>query len=354
MTLDEKKTLAADWFRALRDDICARFEAIEAEYATHMAHGTQGVRSASEPLAAGVVSAANEGGESPPHSKTTFTKTPWSREAGGAGEMSIMKGRVFEKVGVNISTVHGEFSEQFRKEIPGAEQNPCFWASGISLVAHMASPLVPAAHFNTRMICVGDGLRLWFGGGGDLNPMFENDSDTADFHAAFKTACDALDTVAAARDASWASTAMSPRSGAEQSNNLKASTKPLKAGAMSISSSRTVAWRAGWAAYSMIISASTASGPIPHPSPPVVSARAASPLRPPLPACSAPLMRPSIGRRALPSPKMSAALSRASTPKSSAVICLKAGHQSSATTSWSSVGATPNITCSMIAAHALA
>ncbi len=221
MTLDEKKTLAADWFRALRDDICARFEAIEAEYATHMAHGTQGVRSASEPLAAGVVSAANEGGESPPHSKTTFTKTPWSREAGGAGEMSIMKGRVFEKVGVNISTVHGEFSEQFRKEIPGAEQNPCFWASGISLVAHMASPLVPAAHFNTRMICVGDGLRLWFGGGGDLNPMFENDSDTADFHAAFKTACDALDTVAAARDASWASTAMSPRSGAEQSNNFK-------------------------------------------------------------------------------------------------------------------------------------
>jgi coproporphyrinogen III oxidase len=180
MTLDEKKTLAADWFRALRDDICARFEAIEADYAAQ---------------------SPSEGGNAP----ATFTKTPWSREAGGAGEMSIMKGRVFEKVGVNISTVHGEFSEQFRKEIPGAEQNPHFWASGISLVAHMASPLVPAAHFNTRMICVGDGLRLWFGGGGDLNPMFENDSDTADFHAAFKTACDALDTVAAARDASWAS-----------------------------------------------------------------------------------------------------------------------------------------------------
>jgi coproporphyrinogen III oxidase len=252
MMLDEKKTLAADWFRTLRDDICARFEAIEAEYATHMAHQTQGVRSASEPHAAGVVSAANEGGASPPLSKATFTKTPWQRPDGGAGEMSLMKGRVFEKVGVNISTVHGEFSEQFRKEIPGAEQNPRFWASGISLVAHMASPLVPAAHFNTRMLVVGEGSRqqsnegrvaegeprsggglgamppsgaaalhnnkfasrIWFGGGGDLNPMFENDSDTADFHAAFKTACDELDAIT---NASRTSAAMSPRSGAKPS-----------------------------------------------------------------------------------------------------------------------------------------
>jgi coproporphyrinogen III oxidase len=105
--------------------------------------------------------------------------------------MSLMKGRVFEKVGVNISIVHGEFSEQFRNEIPGAAENPQFWAAGISLVAHMHSPLVPAAHFNTRMICVGEQpARLWFGGGGDLNPVFEMEQDTADFHHALKQACD--------------------------------------------------------------------------------------------------------------------------------------------------------------------
>ena len=164
MTLDEKKTTAAAWFRDLRDQICASFEAIETELT-------------GSPAAPG-----------------KFTRTPWAREDGGSGEMSLMKGRVFEKVGVNISTVHGEFSEQFRHEIPGAAENPKFWASGISLVAHMASPLVPAAHFNTRMICVGDApTRLWFGGGGDLNPMFPVEEDTQAFHAAFKDACDATD-----------------------------------------------------------------------------------------------------------------------------------------------------------------
>ncbi|MDX2094932.1 MAG: coproporphyrinogen III oxidase [Alphaproteobacteria bacterium] len=181
-TLDEKKATAAAWFRSLRDQICGAFEAIETDLT---------------------------GSDAP---AGTFTRTAWTREGGGSGEMSLMKGRVFEKVGVNISTVEGEFSEQFRKEIPGATENPRFWASGISLVAHMASPLVPAAHFNTRMICVGDApARLWFGGGGDLNPMFEVAEDTADFHAAFKAACDEADSV------SRASTAMSPRSGAKQS-----------------------------------------------------------------------------------------------------------------------------------------
>jgi coproporphyrinogen III oxidase len=208
-TLEARKTAAAAWFRELRDTICASFEAIEDE----------------------LVESDKPAGR--------FVRTPWQREGGGAGEISLMKGRVFEKVGVNISTVHGEFSEQFRKEIPGASENPSFWASGISLVAHPCSPLVPAAHFNTRMIVVGEGVvsrqssvvskeevahdarrtthdcsRLWFGGGGDLNPMFENDTDTADFHAAFKAACDELDRV---ERASRASTAMSPRSGAEQS-----------------------------------------------------------------------------------------------------------------------------------------
>lgn len=164
MTLDEKQSVAADWFRDLRDQICGAFEAIEGELTG---------------------SAAPAG---------SFVRTAWSRDGGGSGEMSVMKGRVFEKVGVNISTVHGEFSEQFRKEIPGAANNPKFWASGISLVAHMQSPLVPAAHFNTRMICVGDApARLWFGGGGDLNPMYEVEKDTADFHAAFQKVCDATD-----------------------------------------------------------------------------------------------------------------------------------------------------------------
>lgn len=223
MTLDEKKSTASSWFRTLRDQICASYEAIENELT---------------------------GSDRP---AGTFTRTLWSRPEGGSGEMSLMKGRVFEKVGVNISTVHGEFSEQFRHEIPGAAENPKFWAAGISLVAHMASPLVPAAHFNTRMIVVGEKeesrvenresrkgesspdsshstlvtpSRLWFGGGGDLNPMFENEADTRDFHAAFQAACDQLDAVAA----SWASAAMSPRSGverspagdlAEQSNSFK-------------------------------------------------------------------------------------------------------------------------------------
>lgn len=168
MQLDEKKQIASEWFRTLRDDICARFEALEDALT-----GTYSEREAGR-----------------------FTRKPWSKEATdmlqGSGEVSLMKGRVFEKVGVNISTVHGEFSEAFRKEIPGADADPRFWASGISLVAHMQSPLVAAAHFNTRMISVGEGTRIWFGGGGDLNPMFDVEADIADFHHAYKPACDTL------------------------------------------------------------------------------------------------------------------------------------------------------------------
>ncbi len=179
MTLDEQKKIAADWFRQLRDRICAEFEEIEMspEFSAEnsMGQGSGLARSAdrAEPR--------------------RFKRTAWTRAEGGGGEMSIMKGRVFEKVGVNISTVHGEFSEAMRREIPGASEDPRFWASGISLVAHMRSPLVPAVHMNTRMIVVGEGKKQWFGGGADLTPIYPDDKDTANFHAALKATCDAFD-----------------------------------------------------------------------------------------------------------------------------------------------------------------
>ena len=160
------------WFEALRDRLRAAFEAIEDE------GGPESERSES---------GRSEAGRSEPG---RFVSTPWDRPEGGGGVMSVMRGQVFEKVGVNVSTVWGEFSPDFRASIPGAAEDPRFWASGISVVAHMRSPRVPAAHFNTRLLVTTEG---WFGGGGDLTPMRldapEAVADAADFHAAFRAAC---------------------------------------------------------------------------------------------------------------------------------------------------------------------
>ncbi len=170
----DHKPLAAGWFAGLRDRICAAFEAIEADHAGSHAD-----------LPAG-----------------RFERQAWSRpdpEAaggdglpgdGGGGVMSVMRGRVFEKVGVNVSTVFGTFTPEFRKQIPGAAGDGRFWASGISLVAHLHSPLVPAVHMNTRHIVTST---AWFGGGADLTPMFPVAEDTRDFHAALQAACDGFD-----------------------------------------------------------------------------------------------------------------------------------------------------------------
>ena len=119
---------------------------------------------------------------------STFQEKEWQRPGGGGGLMSILKGEIFEKVGVNISTVHGEFSEEFRGNMPGTEEDPSFWASGISVVAHMKNPKIAAAHFNTRYITTKG--KQWFGGGCDLTPAIPEEKETKNFHEGLKRTCD--------------------------------------------------------------------------------------------------------------------------------------------------------------------
>ena len=172
MTDDSQKTRAAEWFENLQSRICAAFEAIEDEFAR-----------AQPGTAAG-----------------RFERIATAREGGGGGAMAVMRGRVFEKVGVNVTTAWGEFSPEFRGQIPGAADDPRFWVSGISLVAHLASPLVPAVHMNTRHFRT---TKHWFGGGADLTPMFPDEADARQFHAALKAACDAHDPTYYPRFKQW-------------------------------------------------------------------------------------------------------------------------------------------------------
>ena len=172
LALDEQQQSARDWFESLRDRICREFEAIEREAGSDAA----------------------------------FEFTPWDRtdpngEPGGGGVRGQMNGQVFEKVGVNVSTVGGRFSPEFAASIHGAQEDPSFFATGISLVAHMANPHVPAVHMNTRFLAT---TKRWFGGGADLNPAIPKDDDTEAFHARLRAACAAHDPTFYPRFSKWA------------------------------------------------------------------------------------------------------------------------------------------------------
>ena len=177
--LANKKRIMSDWFAQIRYTIASQCENIEKEFTKNF-NGVYGDGTYADDS----------------KNNAVFSHNSWHREHDedsekqllGSGKTGIMKGHVFEKIGINFSHVHGKFSEKFAHEIPGTDKsNGNFWASGVSFVAHPRNPYVPAAHMNTRMIVTS---KSWFGGGGDLNPAIETPKDTQDFHQAFKTLCD--------------------------------------------------------------------------------------------------------------------------------------------------------------------
>ena len=177
LSLDDQQQAARDWFESLRDRICAAFEQIERDAGSDAAFVYT------------------------PWERTEATGEPGGAKSGGGGVRGQMTGKMFEKVGVNVSTVGGQFSPEFAKSIPGAEEDPSFFATGISLVAHMANPHVPAVHMNTRFLTT---TKRWFGGGADLNPAIPYADDTEAFHARLRAACAAHDPTFYPRFSKWA------------------------------------------------------------------------------------------------------------------------------------------------------
>jgi coproporphyrinogen III oxidase len=176
-TLDDRQAAAQAWFVSLRDRLMDAFERLEDEAPADL-YGPEAGR---------------------------FVRTPWERPAGGGGVMGMLKGRLFEKAGIHVSTVFGAFTPEMAKAMPGAEEDPRFFATGISLIAHLRNPRIPAVHMNTRYICTTQG---WFGGGGDLTPLLaeqrqEDAPDALAFHAAMKGACDAHDPAWYAKYKAW-------------------------------------------------------------------------------------------------------------------------------------------------------
>ena len=175
--LETRKAQARAWFESLRDRIMAAFEALEDEAPADLYPGAPG----------------------------RFERKPWARDAGGGGVMGMMHGRLFEKVGVHVSTVHGTFPADFAKTVPGADVDPRFFATGVSLIAHMTNPRVPAVHMNTRFICT---TKSWFGGGADLTPLLmdqrsQDAPDAVRFHGALQAACDRHDPAWHAKYKQW-------------------------------------------------------------------------------------------------------------------------------------------------------